>query len=80
MKVSLLDNDKKDLPGNHVFLARSKKDPVKDGYWKCLAHTFKSYPSGLRFIRFEDGMQSLGLGGHAYDVKAFGAKVSVKKR
>ena len=80
MKVSLLDNNKKDLPGNNVFLARSGKVALNDGYWKYLGHTFTNYPPGLRFIRFEDGMQSLGLDGHAYDIKAFGAKVSITKR
>jgi len=77
MKVTLLDSNKKDLPGNNVFLARGGKvAPSDDGCW-FVAHTFDNYPPGLRFIRFEDSIQSLG---HPYDIKAFGAKVKITKR
>ena len=79
MKVSLLDSNKKDLLGNNVFLARSGNVELSDGCWKSLGYTFTSYPPGLRFIRFEDSMQSLGLDGHVYDIKAFGAKVKITK-
>ena len=79
MKVSLLDSNKKDLPGNNVFLARSGKVAPDDGCWKYLGHTFTNYPPGLRFIRFEDSMQCLGLDGHAYEIKAFGAKVKITR-
>lgn len=79
MKVSLLDSNKKDLPGENFYLAHVKPAPT-DGSWKRLEHTFSNYPSGLRFIRFEDGMQSLGLDLRAYDVKAFAPTVKISER
>ena len=65
MKVSLLDDNKRDLPGRIFYYSnqvpRFSKAPSSGGgdwIWDCLGHKFSSYPSGLRFIRFEDTMQS----------------------
>ena len=72
--MSLLDSNKRELPGEKPFLAR-RKVGSSDGSWERLGHTFASYPPGLRFIRFEDVLQCLGQDKWAYDVKAFGATV-----
>ena len=65
MKVSLLDVNKRDLPGRNFYYSsqvpRLNKAPSSMAgvwIWECLGHTFSSYPSGLRFIRFEDTMRS----------------------
>ena len=76
IKVSLLDSYKRDLTGRNFFLER-RKFPTNNGSWERLGHTFANYPPGLRFIRFEDGMQCQD---DTYDVKAFGATVKISER
>lgn len=78
IKVSLLDGDKRDLPGTSFFWVN--KRPPTDGSWERLGQTLTNYPPGLRFIRFEDSMNSLGWNGAPYDVKAFGATVKISVR
>ena len=66
MKVSLLDCDKKDIPGRNFYCSALlpplfttvSLSSAETWKWDCLGHTFSDYPSGLRFIRFEDTMQS----------------------
>lgn len=66
MKVSLLDGEERDLPGRN-FYCNALFPPLfttvtcssgEAWKWDCLGHTFSDYPSGLRFIRFEDTMKS----------------------
>ena len=65
MKVSLLDVNKRDLPGRNFYYSgqvphlNAEASPLSGEWiWDCLGHVFSSYPPGLRFVRFEDTMQS----------------------
>ncbi|KAJ7363537.1 F-box only protein 2 [Desmophyllum pertusum] len=80
MNVSLLDSNKNDLPGeNSRYRSSSTEVPVlNNGSWARLGHTFSNYPSGLRFIQFEEAVQSRGLH-DAYNVKAFRPTVKISK-
>ena len=74
IKVSLLDDKKRELPGETPFLAH-RQVALSDGTWERLGHVFDNYPSGLRFIRFEDVLDCLGNHGQGYALKVYGATV-----
>ena len=68
MKVSLLDAEERDLPGRNFYYTGQlpllsepqSKPPLasEEWMWNTAGHIFSGYPPGLRFIRFEDIMQS----------------------
>lgn len=67
MKVSLLDAEGRDLPGGNFYdtgqIKLSSKEPqmselAEEWKWSTAGYVFRYYPPGLRFIRFEDIMQS----------------------
>lgn len=74
LKVSLLDNKMRELPGEKPFLAQ-RQVAQSDGSWERLGHVFDSYPSGLRFIRFEDVLDYQKTYDQGYHLKACGATV-----
>lgn len=68
MKVSLLDAEERNLPGRNFYYTGQlplssepqSKPPLtsEEWMWSIAGHIFTGYPPGLRFIRFEDIIQS----------------------